>query len=475
MSRTQIASLAKSAGVAERMQHCAATPRKAMNGEKPYGILPSTSDDEQWQKFGDLALVIGPDTVQLDSWVTGIRPEHDVVIAAWLRGSAAAHAAKTHQITEADPLKANKLAALAPYTQDGNKKARWADESSDAEGSPQRPTDKTAPPAEDAAATGWQDNRSCDDGLAENDCHARRARSPSRWLPPKAPHSEGEFEVQLVDEDVEPKVESKSIPVADRYRLLGWIARATRQKPALSLTERMTLKEGPSSTDELLCMSLEPKTLLDNFLNQFFWECPQGFCRKLQPGCGVKAMALRSSIDAVAKMKDILDIRRACIHSLYPTRSADEVQRSELDPDEVTLCYHYMFDKWCQFEAGWRADQRHLYTNPASKWKPFRAYLQRVYGGKHLVLAFFQVGLAWLPRHTHDEPDAAELGVTPRHALSRFLDLLKRILTAKNAHEEDLDTHRAKRDSGDNPRHTFRGTCRGCLREAKQKVIELDS
>ena len=88
-----------------------------------------------------------------------------------------------------------------------------------------------------------------------------------------------------------------------------------------------------------------------------------------------------------------------------------------------------------------------------------------------MVLAFFQVGLAWLPRHAHDEPDAAELGVTPRHALSRFLDLLKRILTAKNAHEEDLDTHRAKRDSGDNPGHTFRGTCRGCLREAKQKAF----
>ena len=294
LSRTQIASLANSAGVAERMWHCAATRRKARNGEKPCGILPSTSDDEQWQKFGDLALVIGLDTVQLDSWVTGIRPEHDVVIAAWLRGSAAAHAAKTHQITEADALKVNKLAALVPYTQDGNKKARWADGSSDEECSPQRPTDKTSPPAEDAAATGWQDNRSCDDGLAENDCHARRARSPSRWMPPNSPelgdydvdpsHSEDEFKVHLVDEDVEPKVEPKSIPIADRFHLLDWIARATQQKPALSLTERMTLKEGLSSTDELLCMSLEQKTLLDNFLDKFFWECPQGFCRKLRPG-----------------------------------------------------------------------------------------------------------------------------------------------------------------------------------------------
>ncbi len=298
-------------------------------------------------------------------------------------------------------------------------------------------------------------------------------------MPPNSPElgdydvdpsrSEDEFEVHLVDEDVEPKVEPKSILISDQYHLLDWIARATRQKPALSPTERMSLKEGPSSTDELLCMSLEHKTLLDNFLNKFPRECPQGFCRKLRPGCGVKAMALRSSIDAVAKMKDILDIRRACIHSLYPTRSADEVQRSELDPDEVTMCYHYMFDKWCECEAGCRADQRHLYTNPASKWKPFRAYLQRVYGGKHLVLAFFQVGLAW--RHAHDESDAAELGVTPRHAPSRFLDLLKRILTAKHAHEQDPDTQRAKRDSGDNPRHTFRGTCRGCPREAKQKVF----
>ena len=122
-----------------------------------------------------------------------------------------------------------------------------------------------------------------------------------------------------------------------------------------------------------------------------------------------------------------------------------------------------MFDKWLSDDSHWREEQKATYGNRAKKWKPFNTYVQRVYGGKHLVHALFQVGLSWLPD--------TEGGISPQDALTRFLDLLKRILEAKKSHTEDPDTQRARKDSGKNRGHSFYGTERGNLREAKRTAL----
>ncbi len=77
--------------------------------------------------------------------------------------------------------------------------------------------------------------------------------------------------------------------------------------------------------------------------------------------------------------------------------------------------------------------------------------------------ALFQVGLSWLPD--------TEGGISPQDALTRFLDLLKRILEAKKSHTEDPDTQRARKDSGNRRGHSFHGTERGNLRDAKRKAL----
>ena len=73
-------------------------------------------------------------------------------------------------------------------------------------------------------------------------------------------------------------------------------------------------------------------------------------------------------------------------------------------------------------------------------------------------------GLAWLPPKDH--------GYTPEQALGLFLDLLKRILFAKNKHASDTDTLGAQKDSGKCRGHSFRGTERGRLREKRQDALK---
>ncbi len=77
--------------------------------------------------------------------------------------------------------------------------------------------------------------------------------------------------------------------------------------------------------------------------------------------------------------------------------------------------------------------------------------------------AFFQVGLSWLPER--------QGGISPQVALTRFIDLLKRILEAKKKHANDPDTQRAQRDSGNHRGHSFRGTERGDLRDDRQEAL----
>ena len=54
---------------------------------------------------------------------------------------------------------------------------------------------------------------------------------------------------------------------------------------------------------------------------------------------------------------------------------------------------HQMFEEWLEDDSHWREEQADVYTRKASYWKPFNSYLKRVFGGKHFVLALFQVGL----------------------------------------------------------------------------------
>ena len=52
-----------------------------------------------------------------------------------------------------------------------------------------------------------------------------------------------------------------------------------------------------------------------------------------------------------------------------------------------------MFEDWYEDDRHWREEQSEIYTRKAHCWKPFNAYLKRMFGGKHFVLALFQVGL----------------------------------------------------------------------------------
>ena len=54
---------------------------------------------------------------------------------------------------------------------------------------------------------------------------------------------------------------------------------------------------------------------------------------------------------------------------------------------------HQMFAEWEEDDSHWREEQGDIYTRRSLCWKPFNAYLRRVFGGKYFVLALFQVGL----------------------------------------------------------------------------------
>ncbi len=223
------------------------------------------------------------------------------------------------------------------------------------------------------------------------------------------------------------------------------------------------LRENAAQAAQVLTMTSEGKDLLDTFLQDFFWEREEGFCRKLPEGYGVRALALRSTTNVVDTLKSIIDIRQACLAALYPDKPSRELLLRELDTDESTACYHFMFQKRLGDDSHWRQEQEATYRKSAKKWKPFNTYVQRVYGGKHLVHALFQAGLSWLPD--------TEGGISPQDALTRFLDLLKIILEAKKSHTEDPDTQRARKDSGNHRGHSFHGTERGNLLDANRTTL----
>ncbi len=152
------------------------------------------------------------------------------------------------------------------------------------------------------------------------------------------------------------------------------------------------------------------KKLLDTFLRHVFWESEQGFCRKLPVGHGVRAIALRSRTNVMGLLQSIVAIRQACLSLMYPKVSLQELLFRELDTNESTACYEYMFDQWLADDRHWREEQGAIYRRRADYWKPFNAYTKRVYGGKHFVHAIFQVGLSWLPN--------GQDGISPQDALA---------------------------------------------------------
>ena len=57
--------------VADYDQLCYASRRQAENGEMPVSHRKSEDDGQRWQKHGDLAILVGCEGVQLDSWEIG--------------------------------------------------------------------------------------------------------------------------------------------------------------------------------------------------------------------------------------------------------------------------------------------------------------------------------------------------------------------------------------------------------------------
>jgi len=162
-------------------------------------------------------------------------------------------------------------------------------------------------------------------------------------------------------------------------------------------------------------------------------------------------------------LQSIVTIRQACLGLMCPEVPLQELLFRELDTDESRACYQHMFEQWLADDSHWRQEQGAIYRRRADYWKPFNAYTKRVYGGKHVVHAFFPVGLSWLPER--------QGGISPQVALTRFIDLLKRILDAKKKHANDPDTQRSQRDSGNHCDHSFRGTERGDLRDDRQEAL----
>ncbi len=108
-------------------------------------------------------------------------------------------------------------------------------------------------------------------------------------------------------------------------------------------------------------------------------------------------MALRSRTNVMDLLQSIVTIRQACLRLMNPKVPLQELLFRELDTNESTACYEYMFDQWLADGSHWREEQRAIYRCRGDCWKSFNAYTKRVYGGKHFVHAIFQVGLSWLP------------------------------------------------------------------------------
>ncbi len=154
------------------------------------------------------------------------------------------------------------------------------------------------------------------------------------------------------------------------------------------------LQENAAQTAQVPTMTSEEKRLLDTFLQDFFWEREEHFCRKLPEGHGVRAIALRSRTDVMGLLQSIVAIRQACLSLMYPEVPLQELLFRELDTDESRACYQYMFEQWLADDSHWRQEQGAIYTRRADYWKPFNAYTKRVHGGKHFVLAIFRMGLS---------------------------------------------------------------------------------
>ena len=133
--------------------------------------------------------------------------------------------------------------------------------------------------------------------------------------------------------------------------------------PPVRLQERDVLQENAAQTAQVLTMTSEEKQLLDTFLHNFFWKKEEGFCRKLPEGHGVRAVALQSTTNVVDALKSIIDIRQACLGALYPDKPSRELLLRELDTDESTVCYEFMFEKWVSDDSHWREEQEATYGN----------------------------------------------------------------------------------------------------------------
>ncbi len=116
-------------------------------------------------------------------------------------------------------------------------------------------------------------------------------------------------------------------------------------------------RNNASQTAKVLTMTSDEKKLLDTFLRDVFWESEQGFCRKLPVGHGVRAIALRSRTNVMDLLQSIVTIRQACLSLMYPKVPLQELLFRELDTNQSTACYEYMFDQWLADDSRWREEQ----------------------------------------------------------------------------------------------------------------------
>ncbi len=414
----------------------------------------SEDDGQRWQKHGDLAILVACEGVQLDSWVSSITEAHDVVVAAWAREAAPLDTF----LNVRDNVERLRKLALSCRTHKESSKLSWEDQMEE-EDEDRRSKSNSSSPRSLSFIPEW--GRPCE---SDDEHEEVQVVEPGMW-PSNSIADDGAEHASRLSSAATSAAEHppQLIRVTEQYELLDWLARTMSQRHRQKIQERMLSRDQAARALRFLTMTTEEKDLLDRFLQTFFWERPRGFCQPLPDGHGMAAATLRSSVDLISLLKTIMDIRQACLTAMYPDVCCRDLLLREIDEDESTACYRHMFAEWYADDKHWREDQMDIYTRGAHFWKPFNAYLKRVFGGKHLVLALFQVGLSWLPDH--------EDGRTPQDALKRFLGLLSRVLEAKQAHDAHAEVEQARADSGLKKGHSFRRTARGDLRDDRKRAL----
>ena len=454
LSRHQVADYGHGSGFDGRIQLCYVSRRQAENGVMPVGHRKSEDDGQRWQKHGDLAILVGCEGVQLDSWVRSITEAHDVVVAAWAREATPLDTF----LNVPDNVKRLRKLALSCRTHKESSKLSWEDQMEE-EDEDRRSKSNSSSPRSLSFIPEW--GRPCE---SDDEHEEVQVVEPGTW-PSNSIADDGAEHASRLSSAATSAAEHppQLIRVTEQYELLDWLARTMSQRHRQEIQERMFLRDQAARALRFLTMTTEEKDLLDRFLQTFFWKRPRGFCQRLPDGHGMAAATLRSSVDLISLLKTIMDIRQACLTAMYPDVCCRDLLLQEIDEDESTACYRHMFAEWYADDKHWREDQMDIYTRGAHFWKPFNAYLKRVFGGKHLVLALFQVGLSWLPDH--------EDGRTPQDALKRFLGLLSRVLEAKQAHDAHAEVEQARADSGLKKGHSFRRTARGDLRDDRKRAL----